>query len=90
MSIAIETVVIAFSVFVLVSYITPVRPEPVRVYQAAPAHFRPERVRAVCCLCGKILDWDIDKEESVWVPPVCFGRNLVAFENRRRIQNTEE
>jgi hypothetical protein len=87
---SIETVVIAFLLFLLVSYITPVRPEPVRVHQAAPVHFRPQRVRAVCYLCGNDLGWDIDKEENVLEPPVCFGIHSVACENRRQIQNTEE
>ena len=92
---SIETVAVALVLFLLAldfCWPEPVLfwPEPVRVLQAAPAHSRPERIRAVCCRCGNDLGWEIDKDESVLAPPICVGRNWVVCENRRRISNLEE
>ena len=87
---SIETVAVALVLFLLASWLHQVRFHQVRVLQAAPAHSRPQRIRAVCCRCGNDLGWEIDKDESVLAPPICVGRNWVVCENRRRISNLEE
>jgi hypothetical protein len=93
MSIEVAVVAVAVLLFLLVLDLVEIVTNtvtPVRVHQAAPAHSRPERIRAVCCRCGNDLGWDIDIDESVLAPPICFGRNSAACESRRRIQNPEE